>query len=174
MKCEFIKNMGLNATNENGMTNLRRLPVCVFVILVLLATLIGLGKATTTYFTVKGGEKVTHSITLAVEDRVLVQFTALGEEDAHLVHFSILFPNETERDFGNVAQASYSFICDVEGEYKLNFVNNDQTIEKRVTLNYEIQHYIFGIPQMLFLTIIIVLACIGGVAAFVLMGKTYR
>jgi hypothetical protein len=166
--------MGLNATRRIAMANLRRLPVCVFVILVLLAVLIGLGNATTTYLIVKGGEEVTHPITLAVEDRVLVQFTALGAEDTHTVHFSILFPNGTERDFGNVAQASYSFICDVEGEYELHFVNNDQTIDKRVTLNYEIQHYIFGIPQMLFMVLIVVLACIGGVFAFVIMGRPYR
>ena len=149
------------------MASLRRLPVCVFVILVLLAVLIGLGNATTTYLIVKGGEEATHPITLAVEDRVLVQFTALGAEDVHTVHFSILFPNGTERDFGNVAQASYSFICDVEGEYELHFVNNDQTIDKRVTLNYEIQHYIFGIPQMLFMVILIAVVSMVGVAVFI-------
>jgi hypothetical protein len=40
-----------------------------------------------------------------------------------------------------------------------------------VALNYEIDHYIFGIPQMLFMALIIVLACVGGVAAFVLLGR---
>jgi len=53
----------------------------------------------------------------------------------------------------------------------LHFVNNDQNIEKRVYLNYEIDHYIFGIPQMLFMALIIVLACVGGVFAFVILGR---
>lgn len=155
------------------MANLRRSPVYILIIVALLAVLMGLGQATTTNLTVQGGEEVTCPINLIVEDRVLIQFTVAGET-ANTLQFSIIFPNATVRDFGEVGKTSYSFICDVEGEYRLHFINNDQTENKLVTLNYEVQHYIFGIPQMLFLTIIIVLACIGGVAAFVLMGRTYR
>jgi hypothetical protein len=137
---------------------------------VLLAVLVGVGRAMTTTLIVKGGEEVTYPIALVVEDRVLVQFTAIGGE-ASILQFSIIFPNETKIDFGEVGKASYSFICDAEGEYKLHFVNNDQNIEKRVTLNYEIQHYVFGIPSMLLLALIIVLACVGGVFAFVILGR---
>jgi len=154
------------------MANLR-LSLYVLIILALLVVLMGLGQATTTNLTVKGGEEVIHPINLVVEDRVLIQFKVVGVT-ANTLHFSISFPNATVRDFGESGDFSYSFICDVEGEYVLHFVNNDQTENKLVTLNYEVQHYIFGIPQMLFMTIIIVLACIGGVAAFVLMGRTYR
>jgi len=45
--------------------------------------------------------------------------------------------------------------------------------DKLVTLDYEIQHYIFGIPQMLFLTIIIVLISVAAVATFILMEKPH-
>jgi hypothetical protein len=158
-----------------AMANLRRLCSFILVILALLAVLIGVGQAMITNLTVKGGEEVTHPVNLVAEDRVLIQFSAVAfsavGEASNTVHFSIVFPNETVRDFGEVGQASFSFVCDVEGEYTLHFVNNDQTVEKRVTLNYEIDHYIFGIPQMLFMALIIVLACVGGVAAFVLLGR---
>ena len=153
------------------MVNLRRLPSFILIILALLAVLIGVGQAMTTNITVKGGEEITYPINLIDEDRVLIQFSAVGEA-SNTLHFWIVSPkNETVRDFGEVGTASYSFVCDVEGEYTLHFVNNDQTVEKRVTLNYEIDHYIFGIPQMLFMALIIVLACVGGVAAFVLLGR---
>lgn len=156
------------------MTNLRKTQANILIILALFAVfLIGLGQATTTSLTVQAGEEIIHPVNLVVEDRVLIQFTVAGET-ANTLQFSLIFPNATVRDFGEVGHFSYSFICDVEGEYGLHFTNNDQTENKRVTLNYEAQHYVFGIPQMLFLTIIIVLACIGGVAAFVLMGRTYR
>ena len=164
--------MGGNARSKIAMANLRRSSVYVLIILALLVVLMGLGQATTSNLTVKGGEEVTCPVKLIVEDRVLIQFKVVGET-AHTLHFSISFPNATVRDFGESGDFSYSFICDVEGEYVLHFVNNDQTENKLVTLNYEVQHYIFGIPQMLFLTIIIVLACIGGVVAYVLLGKTY-
>ena len=156
------------------MANLRRLPFFILVILALLAVFTGLGQAMITNLTVEGGEEVTYPINIIDEDRVLIQFSAVGREDSSTLHFSIAFPNETVRDFGEVGKASYSFVCDVEGEYTLHFVNNDQTISKLVTLNYEIDHYIFGIPQMFFMVLIIVLACIGGVVAYVLLGKTYR
>jgi hypothetical protein len=172
---EFIKIMGLNARSKIAMTNLRRSPIYALIIIALLGVLMGLGQAMTANFMVKGGEEVTHPISLAVEDRVLIQFSvavisAVGEP-SYTLHFSIVFPNGTVRDFGEVGQTSYSFICDVEGEYTLHFVNTDATVDKSVTLNYEIDHYIFGIPQMLFMALIIVLACVGGVAVFVMLGR---
>ena len=163
--------MGLNARSRIVMTNLRRSSAYALIIIALLGVLVGLGQAMTTTLTVKGGEEVTYPITLATEDRVLIQFTALGEQ-VSVLQFSIIFPNSTEIDFGEVGKASYSFICDAEGEYVLHFVNNDQNIDKLVTLNYEIEHYVFGIPSMLLLALIIVLACVGGVFAFVILGKT--
>ena len=154
------------------MANLRRSPVNVLIILALLSGLIALGQATMISFTVKAGEEVTHPINLIVEDRVLIQYKIVGE-NANAMQFSIGFPNDTVKDFGGSGDFSYSFICDVEGEYVLHFVNTDQTEDIRVTLDYEVQHYIFGIPQMLFMAIIVVLACIGGVFAFVIMGRSY-
>lgn len=155
------------------MANLKRLTVNVLVILALLGVLTGLGQATITMFTLQGGGEETHPINLIVEDRVLIQYKLVGK-NASALQFSMNFPNGTVRDFGGSGDFSYSFICDVEGEYVLHFVNTDQKEEIRVTLDYEVQHYIFGIPQMLFMALIVVLACVGGVAAFVLMGKTYR
>jgi hypothetical protein len=152
------------------MVNLKRLPAFILIFLALLAVFVGLGQAMTTTLIVKGGEELTYPIALVVEDRVLIQFAAIGEP-ASILHFSIIFPNSTEIDFGEVGKASYSFICDAEGEYMLKFVNNDQNIDKHLTLNYEIQHYVFGIPSMLLLALIIVLACVGGVFAFVILGR---
>ncbi len=45
--------------------------------------------------------------------------------------------------------------------------------DKLVTFDYEIQHYIFGIPQMMFLTIIIVLISVAAAATLILMGKPH-
>ena len=175
LNCDFIKIMGLNARSRVDMTNLRRSSVYVLIILALLAVLTGLGQAIPASLTVKGGEEVTYPINLVAEDRVLIQFSAVTfstvGEASNTVHFSLVFPNETERDFGEVGQTSYSFVCDVEGEYILHFVNNDAAVDKLVTLNYEIDHYVFGMPQMLFMALIIVLACVGGVFAFVILGR---
>ena len=164
--------MGLNARSEIAMVNLGRSSVYILIISALLSVLMGFGQAAITSLIVKGGEEVTHPIDLIVEDRVLIQYKVVGGNVSAL-QFSISFPNATVRDFVGSGDFSYSFICDVEGEYVLHFVNTDQT-EIHVTLDYEVQHYIFGMPQMLFMVLIIVLACIGGVVAYVLLGRTYR
>ena len=168
---EFIRIMGLNARSIIAMTNFRRSSVYALIIIALLGVLVGLGQAMTTTLTVKGGEEVTHPISLAAEDRVLIQVSAVIKstvgEASNTVHFYIVFPNGTVRDFGEVGQTSFSFVCDVEGEYTLHFVNNDQTAEKSVNLNYEIDHYIFGVPQMLFMVILIAVVSMVGVAVFI-------
>jgi hypothetical protein len=147
------------------------MPAPILIILLLFAVFIGVGQAMVTNLSVKGGEEVTYPINLAAEDRVLIQFSAVGEaavgQVSNTLHFSILFPNETVKDFGEVGKASYSFICDIEGEYTLNFTNNDPAVNKLVTLNYEIDHYIFGIPQMLFMVILIAVVSMVGVAVFI-------
>jgi hypothetical protein len=153
------------------MANLRRLTINALVILALLGVIIGLGHATMTMFNLEGGGEKAHPIDLIVEDRVLIQYKLVGENVSAL-RFSMSFPNGTKRDFSGSGDFSYSFVCDAEGEYVLHFVNTDQAEEIRIYLDYEVQHYIFGIPQMLFMAIIVVLACVIGVAAFVMMGRT--
>jgi hypothetical protein len=155
------------------MKYLRRLPVYIFIILALTVAFTGLGHATTTQFTLKAGGEVTHPINLIADDRVLVQCKVISAlaDTSNTVQFSINFPNGTVKDFGEKADFSYSFVCDAGGEYTLNFTNNDQTENKLVTLNYEIDHYILGMPQMLFMVIVIAVVSVIGVAVFIGLSK---
>lgn len=138
------------------------LSVCLFTI--------GVAYATSSSFTVSGGEETTRTLNLEVDDRVMIKFTVVGSSDSSL-YFYISYPNGTAKEFGKVGVLSYSFVCDLKGEYVLHFSNEYSTEDKLVTLDYEVQHYIFGIPQMLFLVIIIAVVCVAAVAVFILMGK---
>lgn len=133
--------------------------------------LVQLAAATSTSFTVQGGEETTRVLRLAVEDRVLISFSVVGGDNA--IHFYFVCPNGTVRDFGDLGHFHYTFVCDVEGNYVLRFSNVDSAVDKLVTLNYEIEHYIFGVPQMLFLTIVIGVVCVVMVASFILLGKSH-
>jgi hypothetical protein len=148
----------------------RKLLIPFLFIAIAFSILVQLAEATSMTITVHGGEEEAKMISLAVEDRVLIRFVVVGQSDSS-VHFYITYPNGTEKDFGKVGDFHYSFVCDAEGEHVLHFSNTDSTEDKLVTLNYEIEHYIFGIPQMLFLVIIIVVVCVAAVAVFILMGK---
>jgi hypothetical protein len=148
------------------MANLRKTSCTCLIILALTAVLVGLGEATTASLKVKPDEEILQPVNLIAEDRVLIQFKVIGATSS-LVHFSLIFPNATVKDFGEVSSYSTSFVCDLEGEYKLNFTNTDQTENKLVTLNYEIDHYILGMPQMLFMVILIAVVSVVGVAVFI-------
>ena len=145
---------------------------CLILIIALSAVFVHSAEATAMNFIVQGGQEVTRTLNLMAEDHVFIRFTVLGQSTRTL-RFHMSYPNGTSAEFGEVGDFSYSFVCDAEGEYVLHFSNKDSAEEKRVALDYEVQHYIFGVPQMLLLTVIIVLVCVGAVAAFVLMGKPY-
>lgn len=152
------------------MTEYKKLLVHSLLLVVTLFAAIRLAEATATNFTVHGGEEVTKSLNLAIDDHVLIRFTVVGQSEQTL-YFFMTYPNGTVQDFGKTGSVHYPFVCDLEGEYVLHFSNTDSSEDKFVTLDYEVEHYIFGMPQMLFLTILIAIVCVAAVAAFIFMGK---
>lgn len=131
--------------------------------------LIDLSSASLSSLSIPAGEEINQTINLKVNDRVVIEFKVIGTED-NFVSFSLFYPNATEMNFGEVGELDYNFMCDAKGEYRLHFVNNDMNESKLVTLNLDVEHYIYGMPQMLFLTVVIVLIFIAGLAAKVLLG----
>jgi hypothetical protein len=149
------------------MANLRKTCCASIVILVLTAFFVGIGEAATLSITVKHGEEVIQPISLVVEDRVLIQVKVIGASGSSRIQFSMACPNGTVQNFGEVVDFSTGFVCDLEGEYRLNFTNADQSENILVTLNYNIDHFIFGIPQTLFLVLLIGVVSVVGVAVFI-------
>jgi hypothetical protein len=137
-----------------------------------LSILVQAAEATAMGFTVHAGEEKPISLSLAVEDHVVIRFTAVGFSESS-IHFYMTYPNGTEKDFDDVGDFNYSFVCNAGGEYVLHFSNTGSSEDKLVTLNYEIDHYILGIPQMLFLALIIAIVCVVAVAVFIFMGKPH-
>jgi len=129
-------------------------------------------EATAMSFTVHGGDEVTKSLSLSIEDHVLIRFTVVGTSESS-IHFFMTYPNGTEKDFGSVGDFSYSFVCDAGGEYTLHFSNAGSSEDELITLDYEIDHYILGIPQTLFLAMIIAIVCVAAAAVFIFMGRPH-
>jgi hypothetical protein len=152
------------------MPSFRKTAASCLIITALLFAFMGLAQATTMYFTVKAGEETTYPVTLAVEDRVLIQYKVVGGT-VNTLHFSMTFPNATVKDFGQSGDFLYRFTCDAEGEYTLSFNNTEGAENMQITLNYEIDHYILGIPQMLFMVILIAGVSLVGVAVFIGLSK---
>ncbi|MBT8172154.1 hypothetical protein KJN74_04725 [Candidatus Bathyarchaeota archaeon] len=124
--------------------------------------------ATTLSITVPAGEQVDQIMDLKADDHVSIQFNVLGADNSY-ISFSLMCPNSTEVNFGEVGLFSYDFICDEKGEYVMSFVNNDLAENMFVTLNYEVVSYIFGMPQTQFLVIFIAVVCVLMVAFYTLL-----
>lgn len=122
--------------------------IALLIGLIMIASMVDLLGATTLSMSVPPGEEVNQKIDLVVDDRVRIQFAVVGTKNS-FISFSFVYPNSTEMSFGEIGVLSHSFVCDSKGEYTMYFVNKDTTDSKLVTLNYEIEHYMFGMPQTL-------------------------
>lgn len=150
------------------MKNNKKVGFIQLVGLMVIIFLIDLSSASLSSFTIPAGEEINHKINLDINDRVVLEFRIIGTEN-NFISFSLFYPNATEINFGEVGKLNHNFMCDAKGEYNLNFVNNDMNESKLVTLNLDVEHYIFGMPQMLFLAVVIVVIFLAGIAAKVLV-----
>jgi hypothetical protein len=127
-------------------------------------------QAKTESLSVPAERELVQTIILAAGDRIDVTFTALGQT-SNILHFWVVFPNATKRDFGETSQFAFSFASDFKGECTLHFDNSGSSESKLITLNYEIENYIFGIPQIFFLIVVIAALLLIIVAGYIIMGK---
>jgi hypothetical protein len=145
------------------------LPLILFLIITSLAA--GSAKAETKQFTVDPESEVTKTLNLQKDDRVTIGFTIVGQTTSAL-NFSVTDPNgDTIKKYDTVGQKSFSLHATTAGVYILHFDNSQSLEEKMVTLNYDIQHYILGIPQTLFYVLVIAVISVIAIAFFVLLGK---
>ncbi len=153
---------------------LRKSHIFSFLISFIIAVrLIGFAQATATFsFWVKAGEDVSRSIDLSVDDRVRIKFSTVWAAEANTIGFLIVSPNGTVTDFGEQGALNFSFVCTEQGQYTLHFVNQDDAETKLVILEYEIEHYVFGMTTNLFWMVLIALISIVGAIVLVLLTKT--
>ena len=144
--------------------------VIFLVVMVSTVSFVRSTNASTMSMTVSGGEKVSQNIGLEVDDQLVIQFKVIGQKNS-VISFSITYPNSTQISYGEISEYSQTLLCDATGEYTLNFINNDVSESKLVSLNYNVEHYVFGIPKLFFFAIIIAVICLAMIAAIAYMGK---
>jgi hypothetical protein len=133
-------------------------------------TLVAVGKAKTESFMVDPGKEVTIPVSVAAGDRISIILTVQGPAPSKL-HFYAVLPNGTQSDYGNISQCNIGFSSDADGECQLHFDNNNSLDAQLATLNYEVEHFVFGIPSMIFMLIVITVLLVFVAAGYVIMGK---
>ena len=142
---------------------------CLLLILCLFVGAIGIVHAATEGFNVAAGQDFVCKIDVSSGDRVQLSFFTTGQESSDLC-FSLVFPNSTVISVGDVGQYSTSFTSNVGGTCELNFDNNSSA-PVYVALNYEVDHYILGMPEMIFVLAAIVVLLMVIVAGYFIMSK---
>jgi hypothetical protein len=143
---------------------------CLLLILCLLVGAIGVVSATTQGLNVEAGKEFVYKINVAQKDVVHLSFVATGQADGNL-SFSTAFPNSTVIDFGELDQYSTIFTSDIAGKCELHFDNINSSEVAFVALNYNIDHFIFGLPEMIFLLIAIAVLLMTIVTGYIIMNK---
>lgn len=144
--------------------------VCLLLVFILLITIAGTVQAATESLNVQAGKDLVRKIDMSTEDHIQIDFTVLSQSPSSM-RFWIIFPNGTTRDYEQSSSYNISFVSDVQGECELHFDNTNSSNAQLVTLNYEIEHYYFGIPEIPFLIIVIAVLLLCIVAGYVIMGK---
>ena len=116
------------------------------------------------------GRKCICKINVASQDRVQLTFVTTGQASSNL-SFSIVFPNSTVVSLGELDQYSTRFTSNVQGTCTLHFDNTNSSESEFVALNYNIEHYIFGIPEMIFVLVAIAVLLMVIVSGYIIMGK---
>ncbi len=143
----------------------------LFLFVIIIGLGVGSANAVTENFTVPSQSKVTRSLSLKENDRVSISFTVVGQSTNEL-NFYITDPNGNAIMQEKVGQITSSFSAKMTGTYTLHFDNSLSSESKTVMLNYDVQHYIMGLPQTMFLVIVIAVVLVIALAVFVLMGKS--
>jgi hypothetical protein len=144
--------------------------VCFLMVFTLLITMTATVQAATESLNVQAGEDLIRELSLSTEDHIRISFTVLSQSPSSF-HFWMVFPNGTTRNYEESSNYHISFVSDIQGKCELHFDNTNSSSAQLVTLNYEIEHYYFGLPEIPFLIIVIGILLLCIVAGYVIMGK---
>ena len=144
--------------------------LCALIVLALLIVLAGTVQAKTESINVQAGADVVRTVNLASEDRVSLKFSALGAS-SNALHFWVTFANGTTTDYGEIGEREMFFTSEVSGQFTMHFDNSNSSSSRLVTLNYEVEHYYFGMPNVLFIVVAITVLLVGVLAGYIIMGK---
>jgi len=118
-------------------------------------------------FTVPAGKEVIKTIGLNEGDVVSGRVNVVGGSD-NPIKFYVTDPNGSVIvRFDKASATDFGFTASRTGTHSLHFDNTLADSDKTVTINYEVQHYILGMPQEYFYMFVVVFIGLLGVIVFI-------
>ena len=139
-------------------------------VMVLVPALVGAAYASMESVSVKPGDDFVRGLQVANSDVVSLTFNVLGS-DTNSLHFSVLFPNGTNVEFGAKSQGLFSFHIDTDGKCLLIFENSESAGAQQLTLDYSVEHYVFGLPMLVFVLLAVAVLLLFVIGGYMVMGK---
>lgn len=110
------------------------------------------------------------TLSLQATDGVTGSFSVVSEDESGINFFVIDPQNRTILGYLNIGQKKFSFTAEVTGDYQLHFDNSVSSVYvKTIALNYNITHYIMGLPQEQFLLVVIAAVALLGIIIYVML-----
>jgi len=148
----------------------RFLFMCCFILAMFMLSINQVSAVSRTIYVDAGKEKV-ESIRLKVQDEVSGRISVISDSSEG-INFYVTDPDgKIVVQHENATVKDFRFTASKEGTYKLHFDNSFSTDRKTVTFNYDVRHYIFGIPQEDFLVFVVMIVALIGLILFVAMSR---
>jgi hypothetical protein len=147
--------------------------LALFFLLILSSSLLlGAVLATAETISVPASQTVVRSIDLNAEDEVSGRLTVVGNDESKDVNFTVTGPNGSiVLSTTRVVVSDFRFSASEKGTYRFVFDNSMSLVDKTVSLNYDVRHYWFGMPQEFVLMLIVVFLGVLGLAVYAMMSR---
>jgi hypothetical protein len=120
---------------------------------------------------IEAGEKKTESVYLNANSVISGKLNVIGDSNSE-IDFYITGPDgKTVLSKERITVKNFRLTAAKEGTYTLHFDNSFSTERKTVTYNYDVRHYIFGMPQEDFLVLLVMIIATIGIVLFVAISR---
>lgn len=117
-------------------------------------------------------QTIERSVNVNVDDEVTGRITVVGNEDSKDINFTVLAPSgKTAFPTMRIVISNFQFNALEQGVHRFIFDNSQSTVDKTVSVNYEVRHYWFGFPQEFVLMLIVVFIGVLGLIIYAKMSK---
>jgi hypothetical protein len=154
------------------MTDARTSGLTLLLLLGILCCITATANATAETFNLPARQTTVRTVDLNVDDEVSGRISVVSSDESNDITFmvygplgSIVLPPTT------VVANNFDFKVTEAGTYSFVFDNSLSTGDKTVSLNYDVRHYWFGMPQEFVLMLIVVFLGVLGLVVYAMASR---
>jgi hypothetical protein len=120
---------------------------------------------------VEAEHEIVEPISLNAEDEISGRISVVGGANDDIDFYITSPTGEAVMPKEKVSVKDFRFTASRGGTYELHFDNSLSTERKTVSFNYDVRHYIFGIPQEDFLVFLVMIVAMMGLVLFAALSR---